>query len=174
MRTVIFGVACSLDNYIARADHSVDWLHWSDDVTAITSELWPQLDAVVMGRVTYEAAVELGLRAYPGVTNYVCSATLKQSDYSEVTIVGDDAVQFVRDLKQRTGKTICVIGGGKLAHSLFEAGLIDEVGLNVHPILLGDGIPLFYRMQRETSLELTETRQLSGGCVLLKYRIFKD
>src|SRR5688572_33316651 len=98
MRTVTFGVACSLDNFIARKDHSVDWLHWSDDVAAITNEMWPKFDTVVMGRKTYEAAVALGVPAYPNVTNYVFSRTLPADSSTEVEIIAEEAPDFVARL----------------------------------------------------------------------------
>jgi dihydrofolate reductase len=78
----------------------------------------------------------------------------------------------VRRLKEANeGKDICVLGGGLLARSLFEADLIDEIGFNVHPVLLGSGIPLFYEMSRQIDLELKECKQLSNGCVLLTYKV---
>ena len=88
-----------------------------------------------------------------------------------MTIVAEDAVEFVRGLKAQRGKDICLMGGGELAKSLFEAGLIDEIGLNTHPVLLGSGIPLFLAMNRQIDLELLECRALKGGCVLLRYRV---
>jgi dihydrofolate reductase len=63
------------------------------------------------------------------------------------------------------------MGGGDFARTLFEADLIDEVGLNVHPVLLGDGIPVFHRMSRQISLELKDCRRFATGCVLLTYRV---
>ncbi len=63
------------------------------------------------------------------------------------------------------------MGGGKLAKSLFEAGLIDEIGLNIQPILLGRGIPLFLEMNQQINLELTETRVFKNGGVLVRYRV---
>jgi dihydrofolate reductase len=170
MRTVTFGVACSLDNFIAREDHAVDWLLWSDDVSTVTAEYWKTIDTVVMGRKTYEVALKSGTTAYPGVKNYVCSRTLLKVPDPKVTIVSDDAADFVRELKNRKGKGICVMGGGELAKSLFEADLIDEVGLNIHPVLLGSGIPLFH-CSRQINLELISTRTLKGGCVLVNYRV---
>jgi dihydrofolate reductase len=65
------------------------------------------------------------------------------------------------------------MGGGELAQSLFAAGVIDEVGLNVHPILLGSGVPFFRDAGRRISLELAESRVLDGGCVLMTYRVAK-
>jgi dihydrofolate reductase len=66
---------------------------------------------------------------------------------------------------------ICVRGGGRLAHALFEADVIDEVGFNIHPVLLGSGIPLFHEMRRQIDLELLECRPLKNGCVYLLYRV---
>jgi dihydrofolate reductase len=63
------------------------------------------------------------------------------------------------------------MGGGDFARTLFEADLIDEVGFNVHPVLLGDGLPAFHRMSRQIDLELKECRTFRTGCVLLTYRV---
>jgi dihydrofolate reductase len=171
MRTVTFGAACSLDGFIARTDHSVDWLRWSKDVGAIAGKLWKTIDTVVMGRKTFEVAVKSGGGAYPGVKNYVCSRTLKQADHPAVEIVAKDAATFVAKLKQSKGKGICVMGGGELASALFNVNLIDEVGLNVHPLILGSGIPMFPAVRRPIDLELLESRQLEGGCVYVLYRV---
>jgi dihydrofolate reductase len=173
MRKVTFGVANSLDNFIARADEGMDWLYWSDDVNSIMAAFWKTIDTVVMGRKTYEFARRSGTPSYPGVKNYVCSRTLKATPGLPVEIVSEDGAAFVRKLKRRKGKGICVMGGGELAKSLFEAGLIDEVGLNVHPVLLGAGVPLFHRMSRQINLELLECKTLKGGCVYVLYRVKK-
>jgi dihydrofolate reductase len=160
-RKVTFGVANSLDNYIARPDHAVDWLLWSDEVSALTSEYWHTIDTVLMGRKTYEAAVANGMTAFPGVRNYVISRTLAKAP----------AVEFVRELKAREGKGICVMGGGELARALLEADLVDEVGVNIHPVLLGSGIPLFHPLPRQIDLELIDSKVLKNGCVYLLYRV---
>jgi dihydrofolate reductase len=171
MRMVTFGAACSLDGFIARADHSVDWLRWSKDVSAITNAFWQTIDTVVMGRKTYAVAASSGGGAYPGVKNYVFSRTLKKTDQPKAELITDDARTFVAALKKTKGKGICVMGGGELASDLFNAGLIDEVGLNVHPIVLGSGIPMFPRVERQVDLELIEHRRLEGGCVYVLYRV---
>jgi dihydrofolate reductase len=174
LRTVTFGVANSLDNFIARKDHAVDWLYWSEDVQAVTAEFWKTIDTVVMGRKTYEGALRVGGKAsYPGVKTYVFSHTLKEMPTMDLEIISEDAAEFVRDLKSRAGQGICVMGGGELAQSLFEANLIDEIGLNIHPVLLGSGIPLFLEMKRPLDLELLTCKTLKGGCVLVTYRVKK-
>jgi dihydrofolate reductase len=171
MRKVTFGVGNSLDNFIARTDHAVDWLLWGEEAASVTAEFWKTIDTVVMGRKTYEVALKHGTTSYPGVKNYVFSRTLKESPDERVEIIAEDAAGFVRELKSQEGKAICVMGGGELARSLFEADLIDEVGLNVHPVLLGTGIPLFLPMGRQLDLELVECKPFRNGCVLLMYRV---
>ena len=63
------------------------------------------------------------------------------------------------------------MGGGDLAKSLFEADLIDEIGFNVHPVLLGSGIPLFHEMPKQINLKLLKCQQLKNGCVVLTYKV---
>jgi dihydrofolate reductase len=171
MRKVTFGVANSLDNFIARKDHAVDWLLWNKEVAAITADFWKTIDTVVMGRKTYEVALKSGMTSYPGVKNYVFSRTMKGRPDEGTEIVSEDAAKFVRKLRRQKGKGICVMGGGELAKSLLEAHLIDEIGLNIHPVLLGSGIPLFLPMARQLDLQLLECRPLKNGCVFLRYRV---
>lgn len=176
MRKVIFGGANSFDNYFARKDGSVDWLMWSNEVTEIMADYWTRFDTIVMGRKTYEVALRMGVGggAYPGVKNYVFSRTVKQSAKRKVKnleIISEDAAEFVRKLKAQQGKGICVMGGGLLAKSLFEANLIDEIGFNIHPVLLGSGIPVFHEMDHQIDLELLECKGLKNGCVMVTYRV---
>src|SRR5918992_1008555 len=163
MRKVTYGAACSLDGFIAGPDGDVSWLHFSDDVQAIMADYWKRIDTLVMGRKTWEVAAAAGSGGdsggdmMKGITSYVFSRTLKAIQAPGVELVSSDAGEFVRTLKQAKGKEICVFGGGGLARSLFEAGVIDEVGANIHPVLLGSGIPLV-RDAGRIALELLEVR----------------
>jgi dihydrofolate reductase len=173
MRKVTFGGANSLDNYLARPDHAVDWLLWGNEAAAVMKDYWKTIDTILMGRKTYEVAVRMGKGdgSYPGMRTYVFSQTLPEGFHEGVTIVRRDAADFVRELKAQDGKDICLMGGGELARPLFEAGLIDEIGFNIHPVLLGSGIPLFHPMNRQTDLELLECRAFKNGCVYVTYRV---
>lgn len=175
MRKVTFGGAISFDNYIARKDDAVDWLMWNKEAASVMNDYWKTIDTIVMGRRTYEVALRMGgFGAYPGMKNYVFSRTLKQSAGKKVKnleIVSEDAAEFVRKLKNQAGKDICVMGGGLLAKALFEADLIDELGFNIHPVLLGSGIPLFHEMNRQLDLELVECKPFKNGCLMVSYRI---
>ena len=63
------------------------------------------------------------------------------------------------------------MGGGILAKSLFEADLIDEVGFNIHPVLLGSGIPAIPPMNRQVDLEIVKSQVFGNGCVLVTYQV---
>ncbi|HEX8029135.1 MAG TPA: dihydrofolate reductase family protein [Vicinamibacterales bacterium] len=106
----------------------------------------------------------------PGVSAYVFSRTLTSAPKG-AELVSSGAGEFVRALKQKPGKDIIVMSGGNLAASLLAAGVIDEVGLNIHPVLLGAGTPVFLDPGGRLKLELTECRQLDGGCVFVNYRV---
>jgi dihydrofolate reductase len=63
------------------------------------------------------------------------------------------------------------MGGGELASSLFRARLIDQVGLNIQPVLLGSGVPLFYETKQQLDLELLESKKLKNGSLYVFYRV---
>lgn len=171
MRKVIFGGANTLDNYIAGKDDSIDWIRHSKEANEILKDYWKNLDTQILGRRTYEVAMKSAYGAgQPGVKTYVCSRTLKKIPGKKVELA-PDAVSLVKRLKSEAGKNIIVMGGSEIGKSLFAAGLIDEFGVNIHPVLLGSGIPLFAEMDRRVELELLECRQLKNGCVFLNYRV---
>jgi len=173
MRTVTYGAACSVDGFITGKDEDLGWLHHSSDVEAITRDYWRSVDTMLMGRKTWEVALRMGGGGggFANIRTYVFSRTMKSIEAKGVELVRDDAGAFGSDLKARPGKGICVMGGGELAASLFAAGVIDEVGMNVHPVLLGSGVPFFVDAGRRTELELVQSRVIDGGCVYSTYRV---
>ena len=171
MRTVTYGAACSLDGFIAGPNGEIDWLHMSSDAAAIMAEYWRTIDTILMGRRTWDFSVAMGAGGSKGMSTYVFSRTLESIDRAGVQLVTEDAGEFVRRLKAAEGKGICVMGGGDFARSLQDAGVIDEIGLNIHPILLGSGIPLFRSSAQRAALELAECRPIGGGCVHVRYRV---
>jgi dihydrofolate reductase len=173
-RKVIYGGACSLDGYIIGKDNAMDWLHMSKDVEQIMRRTWAATDTVLVGRKTWEFSQAMGGGGeMPGikVKSYVFSRTLKTVAGKDTELVSSDAGAFVRKLKSQPGKDIIVMSGGNFATSLLREGLIDEIGMNIHPVLLGGGVPAFLDPGDRVNLELTECRQLDGGCVMVMYRV---
>jgi dihydrofolate reductase len=185
MRTVIFGGANSLDNFLARPDGGVDWLRWNAGAAKIMRETWSRIDTMIMGRKTYEVSKRMSPpkasskkkkvqktpdgETIPAVATYIFSRTLPEEP--GVNIVREDVVDFVRRLKGQPGKDILIMGGGELARPLFEAGLVDRVGFSIQPVLLGAGVPAFYPMSRQIDLELIDSRPIGDGCVYVDYRV---
>jgi dihydrofolate reductase len=173
MRKVIYGGANSLDNYLAGPGEAIDWLRWSEDSAKISAESFKGVDAMLMGRKTFEFAQRMGGGPeLKGVTSYVFSRTLESVPEGAGVLVSEDAAEFVRRLKGEAGRgNILVMGGGELGSALIEAGLVDEIGFSVHPVLLGGGTPAFGPFSRRIELELIEARPIARECVLLRYRV---
>jgi DNA-binding LytR/AlgR family response regulator/dihydrofolate reductase len=170
MRIVTYGAACSLDGFIAGPDGGVEWLHMSRDVHAIMAEYWATIDTLVWGRKTWDlAASQGGMGESTPMHNYVFSRTLESVSGAE--LVASDPGAFVNDLRRKPGKGICVMSGGHLAQALFAADAIDEVGLNIHPVLLGAGVPLFRDPGKRVVLEIKGARTIDGGCLYATYRV---
>ena len=181
MRKVLFGGANSLDNFIARPDGAYDWLLFGEEVRELMKEMWPKMGTMVMGRKTWDVTranmpktKKNGKKAkvpHNPIETYVFSRTLEAGEVDGAFIRNDDPGKFVKELKKGEGKDIFIMGGGELARDLFDAGVIDEIGFNIHPVLLGKGIPLFHEMKRQIDLELMECRQFKNGCVYVYYKV---
>lgn len=180
MRKVIFGGANSLDNFIARDDGSYDWILFGEEVAELMKDMWSRFDCMVMGRKTFDVTTggtakkkskKPKKNPYGGIETYVFSRTLEPGERDGVAFVSSDPGAFVKKLKKQKGKDICVMGGGEIGAVLLEAGVVDEIGFNIHPLLLGGGVPLFHKMKKQIDLELVECRQFKNGCVYLSYRV---
>ena len=173
MRKVTWSAACSLDLMLAGPDGGLDWLRWSDDAAALVGASWQGVDTLLMGRKTYDFAAKSGGGGDAGdspIHTFIFSRTMTEAPKG-ATLVASDPAAFVRDLKQQEGGDIIVMGGGALASVLIEGGAVDEIGLNLHPVLLGGGTPFFRPLARQVALTLIEARPLAKDCVSLRYRV---
>lgn len=171
MRKVILGLAVSLDSFIEGPNGEYDWCYTDQDYGM--SDFFKRVDSVFIGRKSYE--MSLGMEGgdtswMPKMKEYVFSNTLKVVKEGAVLISGDIAAK-VKEIKQEAGKDIWLFGGASLTASLMQEGLVDELWLSVHPILLGRGKPLFSGITERIQLELTETKAYDTGLVSLKYTI---
>ena len=186
MRKVKYFVANSLDGFIARPDGAVDWLIMGGTDYGM-ADFFKLIDTVLLGRKTYELTTPgqgakrkrkaeskkgKGKASFGrGMRSYVFSRTLDKAAHEGVNIVSENAGGFVRSLKAEAGKDIWLMGGGELARSLLAEGVVDEIGLAVHPVLLGTGIPLFPEIGQQVDLELAGCTAHKNGVVQLTYRV---
>jgi dihydrofolate reductase len=171
MRKVIYGGAMSLDGFIAGPNGEYDWIVMDPDIDFAAQ--MARFDTFLIGRKTFEAMRRMGDAAppAPGIRNIVFSRTLRPEDCPQATL-SDDAERVVADLRKKPGKDIALFGGGELFRSLLAAGLVDEVGVAVIPVLLGGGIPLLPSPAGRARLRLKTHRVYEKtGTVGLEYDI---
>ena len=126
-----------------------------------------------LGRKSYELMLTMGDNEIPGMPNlteYVFSNTLKEVKPGAILISGNIET-VVKQIKDKQGKNIWLFGGASLTASLMNLGLVDEISLAVHPIILGSGKPLFNNVKGRIALTLTDTKTYSTGLVSLSYRV---
>ncbi|MHB1298191.1 MAG: dihydrofolate reductase family protein [Gemmatimonadaceae bacterium] len=176
MRRIRYGVGMSLDGFIADDGGRTGFLVSDPDYDA--APFFASIDTVLMGRVTYEQAVRQGVRAYPGLKNYVVSRTLRPSDHPEVTILGADMEREVGELRRGPGRDIWLCGGGALFRSLLSTRLVDTVELGISPLLLGrPGTPMLVAdppLPLPVRLRLTRHEALPTGLLVLEYSVMSD
>jgi dihydrofolate reductase len=173
MRLVRYGGAMSLDGYIAGPNGEYDWITMDPDIDF--AAMMKRYDTFLIGRKTFDAMGRMGnqSKSTPGIQNVVFSRTLKQTDYPKV-LISDDAVSYVTELRKKPGKDIALFGGGELFRSLLQAGLVDQVGVAVMPVLLGGGIPLLATPSERAKLKLRKQEVYKNtGIVSLEYDILR-
>ena len=173
MRKIRYAVAMSLDGHIAGPNEEYDWI--GTDAEVDFASFWTQFDTLLMGRRTYELAIQTrgkaAFTAFTGVTSIVFSRTLKQQEHRHVTVMPELNAGWVRDLKAQSGKDIWLFGGSNLFRSFFDSGLVDRVEVAVIPVLLGAGIPLLPPPYSPTKLRLISHHFYRSGRASLAYEV---
>jgi dihydrofolate reductase len=171
MRLVKYFVASSLDNFISRKDGSVDWLFMDQDYGM--KEFFASVDVAVMGRKTYAKALELSPKgvSFAGMKTYVFSHLLAKGSLEHVEVVSDPPESWLKNLRATPGKDIWLIGGGEMVREFLQKRLVNEIGISIHPRLLGDGVPLYAQPYPETELELIRSKQYPNGLLQVFYRL---
>jgi len=167
MRKIILGLAVSLDGFIEGPNGEYDWCFTDQDYGM--SDFFKRIDTVFMGRKTYEMSLNMkGPDGMPQMKEYVFSNTLDNVKDGAILLSGD-IKKHISKIKKEEGKDIWLFGGAGLTSSLMNLRLIDEISLAVHPVLLGNGKPLFSGITRRIKLTLIDTKTYSTGLVSLTY-----
>ena len=180
MRKVVALELVSLDG-VMESPERWSFQFQNDEMAEANASGMAAADAMLFGRLTnqefaafwpYQNSAEQPFTDYLNNTpKYVVSTTLEEPlEWNNSTLIKDDVAEEVAGLKQQPGKDIGIVGSGTLVRSLLREGLLDELGLMVHPIVLGRGKRLFEDGIDEMVLELVDSKTFSTGVLYLTYR----
>jgi len=179
---VTIHMAASLDGFIARKDGRVDWLETSDefaggetmDPESIAAFL-ETIDCYVMGSRTYETALNFEAKgfgwSYGDKPTFVLTRRELPRTRETVEFYSGDLAQFVNGRLRPRFQSIWFVGGGVVAGECLRLGLADEVRYSILPILIGDGIPFFEKLDRDIALHLAEVKAYKSGTLGLRYEV---
>jgi dihydrofolate reductase len=176
MKTTVF-IATSIDGFIARENGGIDWLPTGDNAEGEEDygyqELMDSVDAIVMGRNTFELVLSFGEWAYGEKPVVVLSGQqMRIPDRLSKTVEWMDASpqKVIQNLTAR-GLEHLYIDGGKTIQGFLKEGLIQQLIMTRVPILIGVGIPLFGSIPHDVKLRHVGTRSFGNGLVQSEYEV---
>jgi dihydrofolate reductase len=167
-RRIQLFIATSLDGHIARRGDAIDWLLTDADYGY--ADFYASIDTLILGRNTYDVCLTFETFPYPGKRVIVLSRTRSGSDQNGVEYSAEEPFELAHRLRRETGANIWLVGGGQVVRSFLAANLVDDLDVFIHPILLGDGLPLFPTGFPETRLDLVSSQAFASGLARLSYR----
>ena len=179
---VTIHMAASLDGFIARRDGRVDWLETSDEFAGgetldpgFVEAFLKTIDCYVMGSRTYETALGFEARGFGWVygdkPTFVLTRRELPRTRNTVEFYAGDLAQLVNGRLRPAFRSIWFAGGGAVSGECLRLGLADEVRYSILPVLIGDGIPFFEKLDRDIALHLAEVKAYKSGMVELRYAV---
>jgi dihydrofolate reductase len=174
MRKVVVTEFISLDGVME--EPSWTFPYWNDEIAKFKGEESSASDALLLGRVTYQGfaaawpeSKDEGADYFNSVRKYVVSKTLEEPlEWNNSTLIKDNLVEGITNLKRQDGKDIMVHGSATLVQTLMQHDLVDRYRLLVYPVIVGKGKQLF-KEGIPATLKLLESRSFSSGVVALAY-----
>ena len=179
---VTIHMAASLDGFIARKDGRVDWMETSDEFPGgdtmdpgFVEAFLKTIDCYVMGSKTYETALSFEAKglgwSYGDKPTFVLTSRELPRTRDTVQFYSGDLAQFVNGRLRPTFRSIWFVGGGVVCGECLRLGLADEVYYSILPILIGDGISFFEKLNRDVALHLADVKAYKTGTVELRYEV---
>ncbi len=181
---VTIHMAASLDGFIARKDGRVDWMETSDEFAGgetmdpeFIEKFLKTIDCYVMGSRTYETALNFEAKglgwAYGDKPTFVLTSRDLPRTRDTVEFHSGDLAQFVNGRLRPVFRSIWFVGGGAVSGECLRLGLADEVRYSILPILIGDGISFFEKLDKDVALHLGEVKTYKSGTVELRYEVHR-
>jgi len=179
---VTIHMVASLDGFIARKDGSVDWMETSDQFVGgdtmspeFVEAFLKTIECYVMGSRTYETSLSFEAKglgwSYGDKPTFVLTRRELPRTRDTVKFFSGDLEQLVNGSLRPKFRSIWFVGGGVVSAECLRLGLADEVRYSILPILIGDGIPFFDKLDRDIALHLAEVKAYESGMVALRYQV---
>ncbi|EQA35614.1 riboflavin biosynthesis protein RibD C-terminal domain protein [Leptospira inadai serovar Lyme str. 10] len=181
MRKVSLLAHASLDGFVGGPNGEMDWISHDDEIFRYVTEHFKSVDTCLYGRVVYQmmesywptvsknpAATKMELHHADWVENIqkiVFSTTLEKAEWNNTRLVKSNVAEEISKLKKQPGKNMMIFGSPRLTHSFMQMGLIDEFVININPVILGNGIPLFKESKDKIDLKLINSTTFKCGVV---------
>lgn len=179
---VTIHMAASLDGFIARKDGSVDWLETSDEFVngetmdpEFVETFLETIDCYVMGSRTYETALRFEAQglgwSYGDKPTFVLTSRKLPRTRDSIEFYSGDLAEFVNRRLRPRFRSIWFVGGAVVSAECLRLELADDVRYSILPILIGDGIPFFEKLDRDVALHLAEVKAYKNGMIDLYYEV---
>jgi len=188
MRKLIVSINLTLDGYHAGPDGELDWhiSSWTREMgDAMCSQL-AKADTILLGRITYNALAAYSSLKLAGPScqgedfafanmmdcyaKIVFSKTMVSASWKNTSLLKGNMQAQIARLKKKPGRDIMVYGSNQLVNGLVAADLVDEYRLWIHPVILGNGKPLFRNLPAKLYLHLLNTERFPSGVVMMHYQ----
>ena len=187
-RSLVAFMHISLDGFVASRTGEMDWITIDDEIFQDAIALADNADTALFGRITYQmmesywptvlandSSTKLELQHAEWMertSKIVVSSTMEKVGWNNTRLIKENINQEILKLKNRPGKNIMIFGSPRLTHSFMQWDLIDDYRININPVILGSGIPLF-SVPARINLKLMETKNFKSGVVGLHYKTIR-
>jgi dihydrofolate reductase len=177
----------SLDGFVCGSKGEMDWIKLDNELWDYVQKVTDDSDTALYGANTFKLMESYWPTAAqkPNATKHdvdhakwaneslklVFSNTLQKTNWQNTKIVHGNIKEQIMELKNQSGKNLLMLGSPSLAHSFMKLGLIDELWLNVNPVVIGSGMPLFKEVERRINLKLIKVKSFASGVVGLNYEV---
>jgi dihydrofolate reductase len=185
MRKIISFMHVSLDGFVAGMNGEMGWITMDDEIFEDAIELASSADTALYGRTTYQMMESYWptVLTSPEATKnevhhaqwvekidkIVFSTSLEKAEWNNTRLIRKNIREEVTKLKMLPGKSMMIFGSPRLTHSFMQMGMIDEYRINLNPVLLGNGIPLFMNISDRINLKLIREKRFESGVIGLHY-----
>lgn len=185
-RKVLLQIDVTVDGYIAASDGDTSWVNVDEPMMQAASRLLDTVDTILLGRVAYQdfvtfwpfadSSAPTTFSKIVGQINradkLIFSRTLPQVEWgawNNARLIQNNMADEIDRLKSQPGKNLLLYAGADIIASFMQADLIDEYHLRVHPVILGQGKPLFPQLEMRQKLKHIQTTSYANGSVVAEY-----